>query len=126
MSLSFRRINDRQEIFDGEELLCWFDEQLSDNTVVFRLGGKLRGDTAYAFQDEMRALLSVGMSIAVDLGEVSYLAPSYMQAILNGKRISGDIPNTEVYIQNLSEAARKAMAGAGALKMLTVREAENK
>lgn len=126
MSLSFCRTDSRQEIFDGEQLICWYDEQLSDQTVVFRLGGKLRGDTASAFQDEIRALLSVGMSIAIDLGEVTYLAPSYMQAMLNGQRMAADNPNTKIYVQNLSENARKAMTEIGALKMLAVREAGNK
>lgn len=93
--------------------LCWLSESISDKCAAVSLGGKLRADTAYVFLDEVNALCSVGLSITLDLGEVTYLSNAYLQAMQVIQR-TVDAKKQTLTLRNLSAQARAAVDAVGA------------
>lgn len=68
--------------FSGQKKILWIKEILNESSVDVFIGGELLSETTHEFQDEIMALASVGMDINIDLSDVTYIAASYMQALL--------------------------------------------
>ena len=107
-------------VSENGELLCWIREDISEKTATLFLGGKLRGDTAYVFLDEAKALVSVGMGIILDLSETKYLSNAHLKAMLDIQR-SVDKGAQQLVLQNLSPEARAAFDAVGAGTLFDIR-----
>lgn len=105
---------------ENDETLCWLKETLSQGSVLVELGGKLRGDTAYVFLDELNALASVKMDITLDLSQVTYLSNAHIQAFLVVQR-SLDQKEKELVLKSLSPQAKAALDSVGASVLFDVR-----
>ena len=81
MSFTTEMKEDQMILTENGETLCWLKETLSQGHALVELGGKLRGDTAYVFLDELNALASVKMDITLDLNQVEYLSNAHIQAM---------------------------------------------
>lgn len=68
--------------FSNQKKIFWIKETLNEDSVNVFIGGELLSETTHEFQDEIMALVSVGMDIIIDLSDVTYIAASYMQALL--------------------------------------------
>lgn len=107
-------------LFENEEKLCWIREDISEKTATLFLGGKLRGDTAYVFLDEAKALVSVGMSLVLDLSETKYLSNAHLKAMLDIQR-SVDKGAQQLVLRNLSPEASAAFDAVGAGSLFDIR-----
>lgn len=122
MSLSIVREGNRQNIMDGSNLVCWFDEQECDEGVCIALGGTLKAESVYIFLDELKALLSVGVSIQLDFSEVQYIAPSYFKAILDGQHAVDQNGQQTIELQNLSQPVIQTIKKLGIGALLRIRK----
>ena len=104
---------------DGETL-CWLKESLTQGSALVELGGKLRGDTAYVFLDELKALASVKLDITLDMAQVTYLSNAHIQAFLAVQR-SVDQKEKTLVLKNLSPQAQAALDSVGAAALFDIR-----
>lgn len=104
---------------DGKTV-CWLSESIADNTAMVCLGGRLRADTVHVFLDEVNALVSVGMSLMIDMHEVSYLSNAYLNAMLTVQR-SADARKQTMVLCSLSPEARSALDSAHAACLFDIR-----
>ena len=107
-------------VSENGETLCGIRESISDKTATLSLVGKHRADTAYVFLDEAKALVSVGMSIVLDLSEVQYISNAHLKAMREIQR-SVDKRNQQLVLQNLSAEARAALDAVGAAPLFDIR-----
>lgn len=120
MSFTTEMKEDQMILTENGETLCWLKETLSQGHALVELGGKLRGDTAYVFLDELNALASVKMDITLDLNHVEYLSNAHIQAMRVVQR-SEDQKGKELVLKNLSAAAKSALDSVGASALFDIR-----
>lgn len=75
---------------DGRKLLT-VKEAVVDGTVVVTLAGTLRSDMEHVFRDELLALMTVGMNVVLDCGQLQYIAGSCQDALLSVQQTADDI-----------------------------------
>lgn len=120
MSFRMEMKEDQIILKEDEKTLCWLKESLSQDSVLVEMGGKLRGDTAYVFLDELNALASAKMNIVVDMDKVTYLSNAHIQAMLVVQR-SVDQKEREMVLKNLSEQAKSALDAVSAAALFDIR-----
>lgn len=74
--------DDTITFFSENQKIFWIKEELNDTVVTIFVGGNLLSETTHEFQDEILALISMGLDIIIDFAEVKYIAASYMKALL--------------------------------------------
>lgn len=120
MSITTEMKEDQVILKENGETLCWMKENLSQDMALVELGGRLRGDTAYVFLDELNALASVKMNITLDMEQVTYLSNAHIQAFLAVQR-SVDQKGKELVLKKLSTQARSALDTVGAAALFDIR-----
>lgn len=120
MSFTTEMNEDQIILKEDGETLCWMMETLSQGNALVELGGKLRGDTAYVFLDELKALSSVKMDITLDMAQVTYLSNAHIQAFLTVQR-SVDQKEKTLVLKNLSSQAQAALDSVGAAALFDIR-----
>ena len=120
MSFTTEMKEDQIILKEDGNALCWIKENLAPAGAIAELGGKLRADTAYVFQDELNALASVKMDITLDLSQVEYLSNAHIQAFLAVQR-SVDQKGKELILKNLSAQAKAALDAVGVAALFDIR-----
>ena len=120
MSFTMEMEEDRLILKEDSEILCWLKETVNQGCVLVELGGKLRGDTAYVFLDELNALVSVGMDLELDFEKTEYLSNAHIQAMRVVQR-SVDKKGKSLVLKNLSTQAKFALDAVGAAVLFDIR-----
>lgn len=120
MSFTVEMKEDQLLLKENGETLCWLRETVAEDHVFVEMGGKLRGDTAYVFLDELNALVSVGMSLELDLEKTEYLSNAHIQAMRVVQR-SVDKKGKTLVLKNLSPQASAALDAVGAAALFDIR-----
>ena len=75
---------------DGRTILT-VGETVADGKVLVTLAGTLRSDMENVFKDELVALMTVGMDVVVDCGQLQYIAGSCQDALLSVQQTADSI-----------------------------------
>lgn len=80
------------------------EEKESDGGICMTLKGKLVSESAHLIQDELEAFISIGLSVNLNLKDVTYISPSVMFVLLNAQML------TDNYFQNSEFTLRSVPA----------------
>jgi len=82
--MSLPRIVDGDTIrlYENDQEILSIQESVEGGKVLVALKGELRSSTVHDLQDELVALTTVGMELAVDLSGVTYLSNAAQHAFL--------------------------------------------
>lgn len=108
---------------DGDKVVMSITETVQENCVIIGLSGELRSETVHAFQDELFALVSVGMDVVINLKETTYISSAYMKALVSAE-ISIEQKGKEMTIISLSDSVAEVFKKTGAMDLLSVKTEE--
>ena len=75
---------------DGRKILT-VKEAVVDGKVLVTLAGALRSDMENVFKDELVALMTVGMDVVLDCGQLEYIAGACQDALLSVQQTADNI-----------------------------------
>ena len=78
---------DSMLFYKDNTLVLTIEETDSDGSMIMSFKGDLVGDTAHHIQDELDAFTTVGVKVILDFKEVTYLAASVLNALLNAQQL---------------------------------------
>ena len=88
---------------DGRKLLT-VKEAVVDGTVVMTLAGTLRSDMEHVFRDELLALMTVGMNVVLDCGQLQYIAGTCQDALLSVQQTADNINRGTLTLRHVPSA----------------------
>ena len=88
---------------DGRTLLT-VKEAVVDGTVVVTLAGTLRSDMEHVFRDELLALMTVGMNVVLDCGQLQYIAGTCQDALLSVQQTADNINRGTLTLRHVPSA----------------------
>ena len=88
---------------DGRKLLT-VKEAVVDGTVVVTLAGTLRSDMEHVFRDELLALMTVGMNVVLDCGQLQYIAGTCQDALLSVQQTADNINRGTLTLRHVPSA----------------------
>lgn len=88
---------------DGRKLLT-VKEAVVDGTVVMTLAGTLRSDMEHVFRDELLALMTVGMNVVLDCGQLQYIAGTCQDALLSVQQTADNINRGTLTLRHVPPA----------------------
>lgn len=105
---------------DGAAVLT-VTEKECDELVTVEMKGELRGDTAHEVQDELVALATVGVNIAVDLAGITYIAPTAQHIFLRTQQKIDSIGNGSLILTGLSDTIYREFEKTGISELLMIK-----
>lgn len=120
MSLIKKIDEDKMSFYDGDEKVLWIEEFPKENSVVeVVVGGELRSETVHDFDDEMKALVSVGMNLTLDFKDVSYISNTYVDSLVSIQTAIEKHDN-RMTIRNLKPEIQQIFLKTGAYDLLMI------
>ncbi len=108
----------------GGEVLA-IREDPEGNTVAITLTGTLRSDVIGYLQDELEAILSLGLSAAVDLGGVTYVSSAAQQVFLQLQQKIDRTGRGRLHLRRPTDAVYAEMKQTGVSELLNIERGEN-
>ncbi len=110
----------------GDNLVFWdekgqimtMEEDVTDSGVLIRLSGQLRSETAPHIRAELDAFTTVGMKIILDFGEVTYAAPSVLDALQDVENRIEFFCRGGLLLRNISDEVYREMDEAGITELV--------
>lgn len=113
---------DSMLFYEGDTLILTVDETEVDGAIEMTLTGELRSESADHIQDELDAFTTVGMKVTVDFGGVTFVAPSFLNALLNSQQLIDFFRHGEIILKNIPEAVYREMDDTGITELLMIEE----
>ena len=113
---------DSMLFYDGENLILTIEETEVDGGILMTLKGDLRSETATHIQDELDAFTTVGVKVTIDFKEVTFLAPSVLNALLNSQQLIDFFRHGEIILRNVSDAVYQEMDETGITELLIIED----
>ena len=88
MSLTRSFEQDAWSVSENGKTILTVRETEENGTITVCLSGALRSDTEHMFKDELVALMSVGMNVVLDCGELEYIASACQDALLSVQQMA--------------------------------------
>lgn len=107
-SLTFKREEDGSTILHAKQQL---DKE--KNVCVVYLKGDVTNKVFSSLTDELYALLSVDVGVILDMKEVTYLSPGFMEALIGLEHRAEQSPFDSMPIQNVSKTLFEEFRNAG-------------
>ena len=99
------------------------EEKECDGSICMTLKGKLVSESAHLIQDELEAFISIGLSINLNLKEVTYISPSVMFALLNAQMLTDNyFQNAEFTLQSVPAPIYQALYAQGITDQLMIED----
>ena len=118
-----REVNgDTMFFYDGDALILTVDELDCPDGIRMVLKGQLRSDTAHFIQNELDAFTTVGIKTWLDFKEVSFVAPSFLVALLNAQQLVDFFRKGEIVLKNIPDAIYREMAETGITELLMIED----
>ncbi len=118
-----RKIQDDTMLFyDGEKLVLSAEELETDGGILIKLKGELRSEAAHHIQDELDAFTTVGVRVNLDFGEVSFISPSVLNALLNSQQLIDHFRRGEIVLKNIPDAVYREMDETGITELLMIED----
>lgn len=107
--------------YDGAAEVLSVREKESDDLVTVEMKGEMRGDTAHEVQDELIALATVGVNIAVDLSAVTYIAPTVQHIFLRTQQKIDSLGKGTLVLLGLSDTIYHEFEQTGLSELLMIK-----
>ena len=91
MSLTRNYEQDSWSLCEGGRKILTVKEAVVDGKVLVTLTGALRSDMENVFKDELVALMTVGMDVVLDCGQLEYIAGACQDALLSVQQTADNI-----------------------------------
>lgn len=118
-----REVNgDSMFFYDGDVLILTVDELDYNGGIQMVLKGQLRSDTAHFIQNELDAFTTVGMQVWLDFKEVSFAAPSFLNALLNAQQLVDFFRKGKIILKNIPDPIYQEMDETGMTELLMIEE----
>lgn len=116
-----REINgDSMFFYDGNALILTVDELDFKGGIQMVFKGHLRSDTAHFIQNELDAFTTVGMKVWLDFKGVTFVAPSFLNALLNAQQLVDFFRKGEIVLQNIPGVIYEEMDETGMTELLMI------
>lgn len=113
---------DCMTFYDGDALILTVEELDCSDGVLMTLKGQLRSDIAHFIQNELDAFTSIGVRVWLDFKEVTFVAPSFLAALLNAQQLVDFFRKGEITIKNIPNAIYQEMDETGITELLMIEE----
>lgn len=107
---------------DGDVLILTVDEVDFQGGILMVLKGQLRSDTAHFIQNELDAFITVGLKVWMDFKEVTFVAPSFLSALLNSQQLVDFFHKGEIVLRNIPDAIYQEMDETGITELLIMED----
>lgn len=107
--------------YDGITEVLSVKETEHDDMITVEMKGELRGDTAHEIQDELIALVTVGLNIAVDVSGVTYVAPTVQHVFLRAQQKIDAIGKGSLVLTGLSDQIYHEFEKTGISELLMIK-----
>lgn len=110
-----------QSFYDGDKLVLTIEEtDTAEGNILMALTGDLRSDTAHFLQDELNEFTTACISVTIDFKNVSFVAPSVLNALLNAQQYSDKIRRGRMVLRNIPDAVYQEMDETGITELLMI------
>lgn len=113
---------DTMRFYDGETLILTVDELDHAGDILMVLDGQLRSDTAHFIQNELDAFTSVGVKVCLDFGKVTFVAPSFLSALLSAQKLVDHFHKGAILLRNIPDQIYQEMDETGITELLMIEE----
>ncbi len=118
-----RKMKDNSMLFyEGEDLILTVEETETDDGILMALKGSLRSEAAHHIQDELDAFTTVGEKVIIDFKEVTSIAPSVLNALLNAQQLIDFLRQGEIVLKNIPESVYQEMDETGITELLMIED----
>ena len=124
MSIEKRIEEDSISFSDENGLFLTVNESATTKTALIEISGELRSEVKHEFQDEMEALISVGLNLDLDLSKVSYVTYSYLRVLIMLEQII-EKKNHQMRLINPSDCVKEMLVKTGGIDLLLVEEVKD-
>lgn len=107
---------------EGEALILTVEETETEAGVLMAFKGELRSETAYHIQDELDAFTTVGIKVTLDFRDVTFAAPSVLNALLSSQQLIDLLSKGEILLKNIPDAIYSEMDHTGITELLMIEE----
>ena len=107
--------------YDGNTAVLSICEKELDNLVTLQMKGELRSEITNEVQDELVALATVGVNIAVDLSDITYIAPTAQRIFLRAQQKIDSIGKGSLILNGLSETIYSEFEKTGISELLVIK-----
>lgn len=108
--------------YDGDTSILTVDEVDHSGGVLMVMKGQLRSDTAHFIQNELDAFTTVGVKVWLDFKDVTFVAPSFLAALLNAQQLVDFFRKGEVVLKNIPDAIYQEMDRTGITELLMIED----
>ena len=96
---------------DGDTMLFYKDDKMvlsveetdQDGGILMKLRGELLSECAQPIQDELEALISVGLKVVIDFAGVEYVSAASMNAMLDSQHLADFFRRGELILRGLPD-----------------------
>jgi len=113
---------DNMLFYDKGELILTVEETETENGILIALKGQLKSDTAHHIQDELDAFTVAGVKVTLDFKEVTFAAPSVLNALLNSQQRIDFFRRGEILLRNIPDAVYREMDETGITELLMIED----
>lgn len=113
---------DTMNFYDGDTLVLTVDEVDFNGGIMMAMKGQLRSDTAHFIQNELDAFTTVGVKVWLDFKEVTFVAPSFLGALLNAQQLVDFFRKGEVVLKNIPGSVYQEMDKTGITELLMIED----
>ncbi|MDR1764780.1 MAG: STAS domain-containing protein [Lachnospiraceae bacterium] len=92
-----------------------------DGSMVFAVGGGIRGEAAPEFEDELLTALTCAPFVEVDFGALEHISAPGLQALLSAQRLM-DEGRCRFALTHLGDAVRETFEKTGFIDLIEIRE----
>lgn len=107
---------------DGDSQILTVDELDVNEGIQMVLKGQLRSDTVHFIQNELDAFTTIGVKVWIDFKEVTYVAPSFLGALLNSQQLVDFFRKGEIVLRNIPDSIYQEMDKTGITELLMIEE----
>ena len=108
--------------YDDNTLILTVDELDHNGGILMALKGQLRSDTAHFIENELDAFTTVGVKVWLDFKEVTFVAASFLAALLNAQQLVDFFRKGEIILKNIPDPIYQAMDETGMTELLMIEE----
>lgn len=113
---------DSMLFYDGANLVLSVDETEADGGILMVLKGELRSETAQHIQHELDAFTTMGLKVAIDFKDVTYITSSVLYALLSSQQLIDFFHKGAILLKNVPDAVYREMEETGIAELLMIDE----
>lgn len=113
---------DTMNFYDADTLILTVEEVDYNGGILMAMKGQLRSDTAHFIQNELDAFTTVGVKVWLDFQKITFVAPSFLGALLNAQQLIDFFRKGEVILRNIPDFVYHEMDKTGITELLMIED----